>query len=56
MAIPLDPVEKFYDGLDAENGKHFIVFENSGHFPMVEEREKYQNLLINLVLKESYGK
>ena len=56
MAIPLGPVEKYYDGLDAEKGKHFIVFENSGHFPMVEEREKYQDLLINLVLKESIGK
>jgi pimeloyl-ACP methyl ester carboxylesterase len=53
MAIPLVPVEKFYDSLDAENGKYFIIFENSGHFPMVEEREKYQELLIDLVLKES---
>jgi pimeloyl-ACP methyl ester carboxylesterase len=48
MAIPLGPVEKFYDSLDAENGKHFIIFENSGHFPMVEEKEKYQELLIDL--------
>jgi pimeloyl-ACP methyl ester carboxylesterase len=53
MAIPLGPVEKFYDGLDAENGKHFIIFDNSGHFPMVEEKEKYQELLIDFVLKES---
>jgi pimeloyl-ACP methyl ester carboxylesterase len=52
----LGPVEKFYDGLDAEKGKHFIVFENSGHFPMVEEKEKYQKLLIDHVLKESHDK
>ena len=55
MAIPLGPVEKFYDGLDAEKGKQFIIFENSGHFPMVEEKERYQKLLTNLVLKESHN-
>lgn len=54
MAVPLGPVEKFCDALDAEKGKHLIVFENSGHMPMVEEREKYQRLLIDLVLKESH--
>jgi pimeloyl-ACP methyl ester carboxylesterase len=53
MSIPLGPVEKFYDGLDAENGKHFIIFENSGHFPMVEEKDRYQELLTSLVLNES---
>jgi len=54
MATPIVPVEKFYNGLDAEKGKYFIIFENSGHLPMVEEKEKYQKLLINLVLKESW--
>jgi pimeloyl-ACP methyl ester carboxylesterase len=53
MAIPLGPVKKFCDGLDAEKGKHFIVFENSGHFPMIEETQKYREILINLVLKEN---
>ena len=53
MAIPLGPVEKFCVGLDAEKGKHLIIFENSGHLPMVEEKEKYQKMLIDLVLKES---
>jgi len=51
MAIPLGPVEKFYNNLDAEKGKHFFIFENSGHLPMVEEKEKYQELLVNLVLE-----
>jgi pimeloyl-ACP methyl ester carboxylesterase len=51
-AIPLEPVKFYFDSLEAENGKHFIVFENSGHFPMVEEKEKYQELLIDFVLKE----
>ena len=53
-AIPLEPVKMFFDSLEAENGKHFIVFENSGHFPMVEEKEKYEELLTSLVLNESH--
>ena len=53
MAIPLEPVKIFFDSLVAENGKLFIIFENSGHFPMVEEKEKYQELLINIVLKDT---
>ena len=56
MATPTIIVEKFYDNLDAEKGKKLIIFENSGHMPMLEEKEKYQELLINLVLKESHGK
>jgi pimeloyl-ACP methyl ester carboxylesterase len=56
MAIPLGPVMNFCDNLDSEYGKYFIVFEYSGHFPMVEEKEKYHNLLIDLVLKESHDK
>ena len=53
MATPTVVVENFYDNLDAEKGKKLIIFENSGHMPMLEEKEKYQELLINLVLKES---
>ena len=56
MATPIVPVEEFYNTLDAEKGKRLIIFENSAHFPMVEEREKYQELLINVVLKESQDK
>jgi proline iminopeptidase len=51
MATPIVPVKEFYDNLDAEKGKRFIIFENSAHLPMVEEREKYQDLLVNVVLK-----
>jgi pimeloyl-ACP methyl ester carboxylesterase len=54
MATPTVIVEKFYDNLDAEKGKKLIIFENSGHMPMIEEKEKYQELLIDLVLKESH--
>lgn len=49
-------VEKFYDNLDAEKGKTLIIFENSAHFPMIEEKERYQELLITVVLKECLNK
>jgi pimeloyl-ACP methyl ester carboxylesterase len=53
MATPIEPVKTFFDSVIAEKGKTLIVFENSGHFLMVEEKEKYQDLLVNVVLKES---
>jgi len=52
MATPTVVVEKFYDNLDAEKGKKLFIFENSGHMPMIEEKEKYQELLIDLILKD----
>jgi pimeloyl-ACP methyl ester carboxylesterase len=56
MATPIAPVEDFYETLDAEKGKKFIIFEDSAHFPMIEEKEKYQDLLVNVVLRESQSK
>ena len=52
MITPAVQVENFYDGLDAENGKNLFIFENSAHLPIIEEKEKYQDILINVVLKE----
>ncbi|MBT8350719.1 MAG: alpha/beta hydrolase [Deltaproteobacteria bacterium] len=53
MATPTVLVEKFYNGLDAEKGKEFIVFENSAHIPMLEEKKKYEDLLVNLVKRKA---
>jgi pimeloyl-ACP methyl ester carboxylesterase len=57
MATPTVIVENVYDNLDLDTkkGKKLIVFENSAHFPMIE-KEKYEDLLINLVLRESQNK
>jgi pimeloyl-ACP methyl ester carboxylesterase len=52
MATPAVLVENFYNSLDAKKGKTLIIFENSAHFPMKEEKEKYEDLLINVVLKD----
>ena len=53
MITPTVQVENFYNSLYAEKGEKLIIFENSAHLPITEEKEKYQNMLINLVLKES---
>jgi pimeloyl-ACP methyl ester carboxylesterase len=52
MITPSILVENFYDNLNAEKGKTLVTFENSAHFLMVEEKEKYQNFLIDTILKE----
>jgi len=53
VTTPTVVVEKFYDNLDAEKGKKLFIFENSGHMPMMEEKERYEELLVNVVLKDS---
>ncbi|MHA2095574.1 MAG: alpha/beta fold hydrolase [Candidatus Hodarchaeales archaeon] len=53
MTTPTFLVEKFYDNLDATKGKNLLIFEKSGHLPMIEEKERYEELLINFVLKDS---
>ncbi|NAY90968.1 alpha/beta fold hydrolase [Muricauda sp. JGD-17] len=52
MATPTILVKSFYNVLDAEKGKKLIIFENSAHLPMMEEKVKYEEFLINHVLKE----
>lgn len=52
MITPTVLVEDFYKNLDAEKGKKLFIFENSAHVPMIEEKEKYLYLMINVVLKE----
>lgn len=49
MVSPTVQVEDFYQGLDAKKGKKLVVFENSAHCPMMEEKEKYQDILVNIV-------
>ena len=53
MIVPTVQIEEFYNNLDAEKGKELIIFEKSAHLPILEEKEKYEELLINVVLKES---
>ncbi|MFC1946550.1 alpha/beta fold hydrolase [Chloroflexota bacterium] len=56
MISPTGQVEKFYDSLEVENGKRLHIFENSAHWPLIEEKKKYQDYLINVVLKDNLYK
>jgi proline iminopeptidase len=55
MITPTVQVEDFFNRLDAEKGKKLIIFENSAHLPIIEEKKKYQDLLVNVVLKQSHS-
>jgi proline iminopeptidase len=37
--------ERYYETLEAPKGKHLIWFENSGHWPQLEEPEEFRTLL-----------
>lgn len=37
---------------DAQQGKTLVVFENSARMLIMGEKEKYQERLVNVVLKE----
>ncbi|MFW9888634.1 MAG: hypothetical protein ACFFER_10650, partial [Candidatus Thorarchaeota archaeon] len=53
MITPTVVVEEFFNQLKAEGGKGLVIFENSAHYAMLEEKEKYLRTLIGDVLKES---
>ncbi len=48
--VPFMLAEHYFNQLKAPN-KELIWFENSAHFPIVEEQGKFNDLLINRVLK-----
>lgn len=52
MTTPTVIVENFFGDLKAEKGKKLFIFEHSGHMPMMEEKERYEELLTNIVLRE----
>ena len=56
MISPTVLVENYYDSLEAKKGKRLDIFENSAHWPLIEEKNKYQDYLINVVLKGSLDK
>ncbi len=45
--------EQYFHALDAPQGKQLIWFEDSGHWPQLEEAQKYRDTLVNRVLKET---
>ena len=47
--VPSTLAENFYDLLIAPQGKHFYLFEKSGHLPHYEEPEKFRQVIIDLL-------
>lgn len=53
MANPTVLVEEFQSNLNGADNFQLFVFDNSAHFLLVEEYDKYQELLIKVVLEET---
>jgi pimeloyl-ACP methyl ester carboxylesterase len=47
---PVVLVKSYFNKLNAEKGKKFVLFKNSGHFLMIEEKERYLTVLVNTIL------
>lgn len=45
---PIEVAERYFSGLVAPT-KEWVSFENSAHFPQLEEKERFHNLLVNTV-------
>ncbi|MEO5721754.1 MAG: alpha/beta hydrolase, partial [Chthoniobacterales bacterium] len=43
----------YFDALDAPRGKQLVWFENSGHWPHLNEPEKYRKVLLETVLAQT---
>ena len=51
---PFELAERYCEELEAPQGKQIVWFEKSAHMIPYEEPEKYCDMLINKVRKETY--
>ena len=51
--VTADVAQKYFEALEAPRGKQLIWFERSGHWPHFTESEKYRDVLVRQVLKET---
>ena len=49
----LEPAHEWFDGLTAPH-KQWITFESSGHIPQFEESTRFQELLTDVVVPDTY--
>lgn len=45
--------EQYFRLLEAPRGKHLVWFEQSGHWPQLDEAAKFQDVMVEHVLKET---
>jgi pimeloyl-ACP methyl ester carboxylesterase len=53
---PFEVAERYFEELDAPEGKQLIWFEEAGHMIPYESPEEYQAQLIDTVLKETFDR
>ncbi len=46
--------KKYFNALEAPRGKQLIWFEQSAHWPQLEEPEKFNEVIVNRVLRENH--
>ena len=51
--VTTNVAQRYFDTLDAPQGKQLIWFEHSAHWPHFEESAKYRDVLVNKVLQET---
>lgn len=51
--VPSELVEEYYHKVNAPQ-KRLIWFDNSAHFPFIEEPEQFYNVMTGVVLKETF--
>lgn len=51
--VTANVAQQYFERLDAPRGKQLIWFEQSGHWPHFTEADKYRQVLVDRVLKET---
>ncbi len=51
--VTTEVTQKYFDALDAPQGKELVWFEHSGHWPHFEEPDKYRSELVDVVLRQT---
>ena len=51
---PFELAVRYYEALEAPKGKQLVWFENSAHMIPIDEPDRFCDILINKVLKETY--
>ena len=51
---PPNLAEKYFNILECKKGKQLIWFEHSAHISILEESDKFMDILVNKVLAETY--
>jgi len=47
--------ERYFESLETPKGKHLIWFENSGHWPQLEEPDRFRAVVTEALSKSDNG-